>query len=328
MRTPEFWYRSPGRLARLLAPFSLIQATLTRRRLASATPYRPGIPVICIGNLVAGGAGKTPTALAVAAALGSTDTHFLSRGHGGRLEGPVQVDPAGHTAADVGDEPLLLARTRPTWVARDRAAGARAAEAAGAGVLVLDDGFQNPSLAKDLSLLVVDGTGGFGNGLVIPAGPLREPVEAGLARADAVVLVGPDRSGIGARLAELAPHLPMLGARIAPEPGAAQALKGRRVYAFAGIGRPAKLFQTLRDLGAELVATTGFADHHPYAPDEIMRMVEAAASADSILVTTEKDWVRLPENARPMVQTLPVALAFDDPAALAVLLAGLRGGVR
>ncbi|EWY40356.1 tetraacyldisaccharide 4'-kinase [Skermanella stibiiresistens SB22] len=317
MRTPAYWYAPPGLAARLLRPAGGLFAAIGKVRQASITPEHPGVPVICVGNLVAGGAGKTPVALAIASALTDRSVHFLTRGYGGRETGPILVEGDRHDAAAVGDEALLLARARPTWVARDRVAGAKAAAAAGAEVIVMDDGFQNPRLAKDLSILVVDGGAGFGNGHVIPAGPLREPVADGLARADAVVVLGRDVSGVAEAVGA---KVPVLHARLVPDPAVAGTLRGRRVVAFAGIGRPAKFFATVEEIGAQLVGRIAFADHHPYAPDEVMRLVEHAASLDAALVTTAKDAVRLPRDAREMVQTIPVTVAWDDPKALDRLL--------
>ncbi|MDP6688064.1 MAG: tetraacyldisaccharide 4'-kinase [Alphaproteobacteria bacterium] len=309
MRAPDFWTRD-GILARTLQPAAYLYGMAGRLRWAMAKPWRAGVPVICIGNLVAGGAGKTPVALALGLALTRRGivAHFLSRGHGGRLAGPVRVDPARHGAADVGDEPLLLAAAGPAWIARDRAAGARAAVAASAQAIIMDDGFQNPGLAKDLSLLVIDGAYGLGNGRVHPAGPLRETVAAGLARADDVVLL---QSGeTPAALPAL--QRPPLTARLIP--GAdALALRGTRVVAFAGIGRPQRFFHTVRELGAELVEQQAFPDHHPYGEDEIWQLVDLAQSLDARAVTTAKDAVRLPPEARAMVTVIDVALEFDSP---------------
>ncbi|MEE9209502.1 MAG: tetraacyldisaccharide 4'-kinase, partial [Kiloniellales bacterium] len=278
-------------------------------------------PVVCVGNLVAGGAGKTPVVLALVAALAARGAvHCLSRGYGGSSPGPRRVDAARDSAVEVGDEALLLARAAPSWVARDRTAGARAAAAAGARVLVMDDGFQNPALAKDLSLVVVDGAYGFGNRRGMPAGPLRESVARGLARADAVVLLGRDELNLGAALAR---RLPVLTAQLAPRPGS-ESLVGRKVLAFAGIGRPEKFFATLAGpeggLGAELVETRAFPDHHPYSAAELRSLRARARSLDAILVTTEKDAVRLTPEQREGIETLAVAVAWDDPAALQALL--------
>jgi tetraacyldisaccharide 4'-kinase len=319
VRAPEFWRRPPGLAARLLQPLGLAYAAAGAARRVLARPYRAPVPVVCVGNLVAGGAGKTPTAIAVQRwyAGRGLAAHFLTRGYGGRVAGPHRVDPATDTAADVGDEPLLLAARAPTWVARDRAAGARAAAAAGAQLVVMDDGFQNPGLAKTLSLLVVDGAEGFGNGRAIPAGPLREPVAAGLRRAQAVVLVGEDTARVRPLLGD---RLPVLQARIVPGPDA-ERYKGERVAAFAGIGRPAKFYDTLRALGALVVATRDFPDHYPYKPEDIMGMVEHAAGRNAVLITTAKDAVRLPAGALAMLHVLDVELAFDDPQLAGAVLA-------
>lgn len=316
MQAPEFWHRD-GSLGRGLQPLAWIYAAAGRLRWAVTRPCRVDAPVICVGNLVAGGAGKTPTALAVARTLTQRGVavHFLSRGHGGRLPGPIRVDPTRHLARDVGDEPLLLAAAAPAWIARDRVAGARAAIAAGAQAIVMDDGFQNPGLAKDLSLLVIDRAYGLGNGRVHPAGPLREPARIGLARADAVVLL---QSGEAPVPLPTLPR-PPLPARLIPS-DSALALRGRRVLAFAGIGRPERFFHTVRELGAEVVGLQAFPDHHPYGEDEIWKLVERARDLDAIAVTTAKDAVRLPPGARDMVTVIHVALAFDEPAELDILL--------
>jgi tetraacyldisaccharide 4'-kinase len=285
---------------------------------ARAPAYRPPVPVVCVGNVGAGGSGKTPVAASLVARLSlmGVRAHILSRGYRGRLGGPVRVDPDRHEVGDVGDEPLLLARRAPVWVAEDRAAGARAAVEAGAQAIVMDDGFQNPAVAKDLSLVVVDGGYGFGNGRILPAGPLREPIDSGLRRATAAIVVGDDQRGV-ARL--VGGRLPTLGARLRPTPAAAE-IQGRRVVAFAGIGRPAKFFATLAELGAEIMAREEFADHHVYTPDEAMRLVDSALKADAVAVTTAKDHVRLPDGARAMIVRIDVELEFDDERALDALL--------
>ncbi len=320
MRAPEFWHGDRGQIAQhLLAPLSAVFAAASQLRRLTVKPWRAPVPVICVGNLTVGGAGKTPTVLALADRLQAMGLRVgcLSRGYGGSEAGPLEVDPTRHTAAVVGDEPLLLASTAPTWIARDRKEGARAAVAEGADVLLLDDGLQNPSLHHDLDLVVVDGGYGFGNGRVLPAGPLREPVARGLSRAGAIILIGDDRHHIAATLAGRVPLL--LHARLVPD-DAALNLKGRKVLAFAGIGRPAKFFATLEALGAEIVERVPFDDHHPYTPDEAMQLVEAAQQLDATPVTTAKDFVRLPNGSRQMVTSVGVHLAFDDPAALDRLL--------
>jgi len=324
MRAPDFW-SADGAAARLLAPFGLLYDLAGRLHFALTRPVACGVPVVCVGNLTAGGAGKTPVALSLAKHLASRGraVHFLTRGYGGRAAGPLRVDPARHDAAEVGDEALLLAAAAATWVARDRVAGARRAVEDGAGVLVMDDGFQNPALKKDLSFVVVDGETGFGNGRVMPAGPLRETVARGLSRADAVVVLGPDQHHIGGLVPE---HLPIVRADLAPT-GAAQDLAGRRVLAFAGIGRPEKFFATLKGLGAELVETRAFADHHRFRPDELEAVLARAEALEATAVTTEKDVTRLPAAYRDKVNVLPVEVSWQQADLLDRLLGRLESGV-
>jgi len=315
MRAPRFWGNPPdrpGALARLLAPLAWAWAAAARSRLRRGQARRVGVPVICVGNLTAGGAGKTPTVTAMMLRLAGRGVvaHAVSRGYGGRLEGPVRVDPRRHTAAEVGDEPLLLAAFGPVWVGRDRFAAARAAAAEGARAIVMDDGFQNPDLAKDLSLVVVDAAYGFGNGRVIPAGPLREPVADGLARADLVLAIGSP-----AARAAFAGRWPDAGPRVEGELVALRTgmdWRGLRVVAFAGIGRPEKFFATLRAEGDEIVAARGFADHAAFDPRILVRLEAEARAAGAQLVTTEKDAVRLPPAFRGKVLVLPVRLDLAD----------------
>lgn len=318
MRAPDFW-QGDRLLSRLLVPAAALYHLADRLNRARRRTERVPVPVICVGNLVAGGAGKTPVALALAERLRALGhrPHFLSRGHGGRLTGPLRVDPARHTAAEVGDEPLLLAAAAPAWIARHRPAGARAAAQAGATVIVMDDGFQNPTLARDLALVVVDGAVGFGNGRVLPAGPLREPVAAGLARADALVVIGADATGAARHLPA---GRPILGARLVAD---GPDLAGQRVLAFAGIGRPAKFFATCADLGADLVGTVAFADHHPYTTADLAPLLARAEAAGARPVTTAKDAVRLPPDVRARVTVVPVRLAWDAAAAVDALLTPL-----
>lgn len=327
MRAPGFWYaRRPGAAAALLWPLSLLWGGGAALRRWRATPVPAPVPVLCVGNLVAGGAGKTPVVMDLVTRLRARGVAAasLSRGHGGRLAGPLPVDHAHHTAQAVGDEPLLLSRHHPAWIGRDRVAAARAMAAAGIAAVILDDGFQNQALRKDLSLIVVDGRDGFGNGLVMPAGPLREPVADGLVRADALVVMG---TGPGLDAARAAPGgLPVLTAHLAPDGAAAERLRGRRVLGFAGIGNPAKFFATLRGVGAQLVAERGFPDHHPYRPADLTALARQAADADALLVTTEKDAMRLPPDWADKVATLPVTLRWDDPAAAEGLLDRLMTG--
>ncbi|HEY9163738.1 MAG TPA: tetraacyldisaccharide 4'-kinase [Magnetovibrio sp.] len=321
MRAPDFWDRkTDGILPTLLRPLGCIVAGFAVMRQKRVHPYRAAVPVLCIGNLVAGGAGKTPVALDLVARLKArgVNAHVLLRGYGGSELGPVQVDPQIHTSAQVGDEALLLAQVAPTWVSRDRVQGAQHAVDAGAQALVLDDGFQNPSLHKDLSVLVVDGCYGFGNGRVMPAGPLRETVESGLKRADALVLMGPDEAdvwGIVKRAGFKA--LTILRARLEPTPDAHD-LAGRKVYAFAGIGRPQKFFDTLTDLGCKLVGCKSFDDHHPYTHAEVDALLHDAGNAT--VVTTAKDHVRLNSAHRDKVRPVAVSLAWKDAPAVEALV--------
>ncbi|HYM29927.1 MAG TPA: tetraacyldisaccharide 4'-kinase [Candidatus Cybelea sp.] len=326
MRAPEFWHSGTQSLwPGLLEPVSHVWIAAGHWRQRHAHPYRSPVPVVCVGNLVAGGAGKTPTAIEVARRLlrHGRQPHLVTRGYGGKLHGPLRVEPQRHTARLVGDETLLLAEVAPTWVARDRASGVRAAAEAGADAVVLDDGHQNFTVQKDLSLVVIDAAYGHGNGRVIPAGPLREPAADGLARADGVVLIGdgpPEDGLLPARR-----DLPILRARLAAGANGSS-LAGRRVLAFAGIGQPEKFFRTLKELGCTLALAHGFPDHHVYAPDEIMRLVEAAQGAGAIPVTTAKDWVRLSDEARAMIHKLDVALRFEDDGRLDELLARVIRG--
>jgi tetraacyldisaccharide 4'-kinase len=323
MRAPEFWAHH-GLPARLLAPLGEAYGLAGRLRFRLARPARAAVPVICVGNLVAGGAGKTPVALALAAQLIARGRrpHLLTRGYRGRLPGPVRVDLRRHDAAAVGDEALLLAGTAPTWCARDRVAAARAAVAAGADLLVMDDGFQYPSLHQDLALLVVDGGFGFGNGRLLPAGPLRERLESGLARASAVVQLGEEEAGLDGLLPR---GMVRLHARLRAGPDA-PGLRGRRVVAFAGIGRPEKFFRSLAEAGALLVGRHAFADHYRYRRREVVALLAEAAAKDACCVTTAKDRMRLPADLRASITILPVTVSWDDPGALAAVLDRLGGG--
>jgi tetraacyldisaccharide 4'-kinase len=307
-------------LADLLSPIGAAWSAAGRLHRAMVRPYCAPIPVICVGNLVVGGAGKTPVAMALGAWLAERGVrpHIVSRGYRGRLAGPVLVDPSRHSVAGVGDEALLLARCLPCWVARDRAAGIRAARAAGAEAALLDDGLQNPAVAKTLSLLVVDAAYRFGNGRVIPGGPLRENLGSGLARTDAVVTVGGSGEAGGGELSGIFGDRPVLPAVLAPIAG--ERFAGARLSAFAAIGRPEKFFATLRRLGAEVIEARAFPDHHPFRAREIAALRRGAERAQSRLVTTAKDIVRLPPAERRGIEVLEVEIRWLQTEPLVRLL--------
>jgi tetraacyldisaccharide 4'-kinase len=305
-----------------LLPVGAIYGLIAAWRMQS-DGFDAGIPVLCVGNYHAGGAGKTPTVLALAKLLrdlGETPV-VLSRGYGGRWRGPVKVDPGRHLAADVGDEPLMLALTVPVVIARDRVDGVALARSQGASVILMDDGFQNPAIAKDASLIVIDGDRGLGNGAVFPAGPLRAPLPPQLARTDALIVIGDGAAAAKTAAAITAQGKPVLSARLVPNEASLASLDGKRVLAFAGIGDPGRFFRTLRGSGIEVARERAFADHHPFAPDEIEALIAEAKRDGLTLVTTEKDLVRLRgrEGGSGWIRDITafaVTLQFDEVAAL------------
>ena len=328
MREPGFWWRGDGAAARLLAPAGAAYGVVAARRMGQPG-RRAAVPVLCIGNFTVGGGGKTPTAIAAARILieAGHRPSFLSRGYGGRLVGPVRVDA--QTAADVGDEPRLLARTATTIVARDRPAGAVAAAQAGADAIIMDDGWQNPSLAKDLVIAVLDGRRGIGNGRVFPAGPLRAPLESQLDRADAMLVIG--RPGAGAEPAIAAAErrcLQQFGGEFAPEPAAIAKLVGARVLAFAGIADPGKFFATLEASGIAVAARRSFPDHHRFTVGEIAELLAHADRERLALVTTEKDLARFSDDPHAhellaRTSALPVTLVIRDAASFGRMVLGV-----
>lgn len=321
MRPPEFWKAEVhGRdrvhvLRALLTPVSWAYAWTVAHRFRTTVTRHAPVPVICVGNLTVGGAGKTPITRALRERLGA-NVHTLSRGYGGRAVGPLRVT-AEMDAREVGDEPLLHARDGAAWVSRDRYAGALAATQAGAHAIVMDDGFQNPSLGKDLSIVAVDAGYGIGNGQVFPAGPLRETLAAGLARADAIVLLGEDTT-TPEWLAGFTK--PILTARLEATAAAPQG----KLVAFAGLARPEKFFDMLAALGAELTETVPFSDHHFFTEDDLNVLAQIAEERGATLITTEKDAARLSPEWRARVAVLPVAARFADETALDALLAPVR----
>ncbi len=322
MREPAFWHRPSSWKSHLLRPLAAVYGAVAARRMRRAG-LDAGIPVLCVGNYHVGGAGKTPTVLALAKLLRELDELpvVLSRGYGGSLRGPVKVDPGRHTASDVGDEPLMMAATLPVVISRDRAEGVALARAQGASVILMDDGFQNPSVTKDASLIVIDSARGLGNGRVIPAGPLRAPLPPQLARTDALIVVGEGDAARTIAAEVTSRDKPVLAAHLKPDETSLAALRGKRVLAFAGIGDPARFFNTLKTSGVDVVRSRAFADHHSFAKSEIEELVADARREGLTLVTTEKDLARLrgadgqPAWAQPIVP-FAVTLAFEDAGAL------------
>ena len=322
MREPGFWHRPASFASLLLSPLGALYGAVAARRL-QREGFDAGIPVLCVGNYHVGGAGKTPMVLALTRMLrdlGETPV-VLSRGYGGRLHGPVRVDPDRHAAADIGDEPLMMARTVPVVVARDRISGVALARSQGASVILMDDGFQNPAIAKDASLIVIDGDRGLGNGLVFPAGPLRAPLPPQLARTDTLIVIGDGAAAALVAAAVAAQGGPVLSAHLRADDASVASLRGKRVLAFAGIGDPARFFRTLRASGIEVVRERAFADHHPYAQAEIEALIAEAKPDALTLVTTEKDLARLRSGGRlasyaQEIVPFAVKLEFDDAAKL------------
>jgi tetraacyldisaccharide 4'-kinase len=324
MREPAFWHAPSSWKSHLLRPLGALYGAIAARRLRRIG-FDAGIPVLCVGNYHVGGAGKTPTVLALAKILRELDETpvVLSRGYGGRLRGPIMVDPARHSAVDVGDEPLMLSAYLPVAVSRDRVNGVALARSQRASVILMDDGFQNPSIAKDASLIVIDSDRGLGNGFVFPAGPLRAPLKPQLARTDALVVVGAGAASaaVADAAAAAAREALVLSAHLAPDAASLAALKGRRVFAFAGIGDPQRFFRTLRGAGIEVSRERSFADHHRFSDGEIENLVASAKAERLTLVTTEKDFARLsggseiPALVRDIVP-FKVALEFADGASL------------
>ncbi len=330
MRPPRFWSRPPQDLAwqsKLLAPLGFLYGYFVARRLARGNPAQMAVPVICVGNINVGGVGKTPAVVWLAQLLGAAGhmPHVISTGYGGSLEGPIRVNPKIHRADQVGDEPLLIAAFSEVWVAKNRVVAARSAQAAGATTLILDDGHQDPSLNKDIAIIVVDANLGFGNQCCLPAGPLREPVDVGLARADLVLTVG---SNSTSNLRESIPQtVPSFAAELRVLDTGMDWSK-TRVIAFAGIGNPEKFFATLRSLGSQIVHTEALDDHQPLSETLLSRLHSQARKLNAQLVTTEKDAVRLPKKFRSRILTLPVRLTVEDEKKLQDLLESIAPALK
>ncbi|MBR1089431.1 tetraacyldisaccharide 4'-kinase [Bradyrhizobium manausense] len=323
MREPAFWYRPRSPKSHLLSPLAALYGAIAARRMARKG-FDAGIPVLCVGNYHVGGAGKTPTVLALTRLLrelGETPV-VLSRGYGGRLHGPVMVDRMRHDASDVGDEPMMMVRDVPVAVARDRIEGVALAKSQGATVILMDDGFQNPKLMKDAALIVIDSQRGLGNGKVFPAGPLRAPLKPQLAHTDALVLIGDGHAADGIAAEIAARGKPVLRARLKPDAASVAQLLDKQVLAFAGIGDPERFFRTLRASGIEVARTRPFADHHAFSRDELAALAADAAREQLTLVTTEKDLARLrgSEGAPDGIVPFAVQLEFDDQARLKQLI--------
>jgi tetraacyldisaccharide 4'-kinase len=322
MREPAFWHRPSSWKSHLLRPLGALYGAVAAKRL-QRDGLNAGVPVLCVGNYHVGGAGKTPTVRALAKVLRDLGELpvVLSRGYGGKLRGPVKVDPARHVASDVGDEPLMLAGALPVVIARDRAEGVVLAKAQGASVILMDDGFQNPSIAKDASLIVIDSRRGLGNGYVFPAGPLRAPLPPQLARTDALIVIGNGAAARGVAAELAAQDKPVLSAHLEPDDASVVPLRGKRVLAFAGIGDPARFFDTLRRSGIEVAGERAFADHHAFARGEIEDLIAEAKRDVLTPVTTEKDLARLRINGEipswaQAIVPFAVTLEFDDAALL------------
>lgn len=323
---PAFWHAAkPGWQARMLTPVSWAVNTITSLRMLRAHPFAVGVPVLCCGNLSVGGTGKTILVRDMATRLRARgeSPHILSRGYGARLTGPLRVDTLAHSAQDVGDEPFMLAHDFPVWIGADRGETARFAIESGASCILMDDGLQNFSLRQTFRLITIDGRAGLGNGLTLPAGPLREPASRGFKRVDAAIMIGRDLTDMAATLPE---SLVCYGAALIPS-AAIRRLQGRQVIAFAGIGRPGKFFDMLTEAGVPPMRCIAFDDHHAYTERDCRRLSVLGRQPRTALVTTRKDWVKLPAWLRDEVTVIDVELLWGDPEAPERLLDRLMSSV-
>ncbi|KKJ77792.1 hypothetical protein WH95_04985 [Kiloniella litopenaei] len=331
MQTPEFW-NNRGFISTLLLPLSgfYYLGSILRQKLA--TPTKLDVPVICVGNLTAGGSGKTPITLALADMLCKMgkNPHIVSRGYGGQHEGPLRVSPAQHSARDVGDEPLMMALSKsqtPVWISRNRVDGAKAAIKESADVILLDDGFQNPALEKDLSIIVVDNKIGFSNGRLIPSGPLRESIHNGLKRADAILVIKKPDDIINPDLTAFFSEKEVSGVMITPtDTTRASELANKKVLAFAGIGYPKKFYDTLENLSVNVCKTVNFPDHHHYTIDDLNKVLSLAKdNGAEAIFTTEKDFVKVPDELKETISYLPIHAVWDNPHFINSILSKLTG---
>jgi len=305
MKTPKYW-QTNSLLTKILSPVCLVYGLITKLRIKFGKPQHVKIPVICIGNITAGGTGKTPVSLSIAKLLETEMYHpfFLTRGYGGKLQGII-VNCKKHSAGDVGDEPLLLARQAPVVVNADRFAGAQLAIANGADIILMDDGFQNPGLYKNISFLVFDGNYGIGNGRIIPAGPLRETFADGIKRADALIILGEDKHSLAAKC-----RLPVFSAHTK----AVQTASGNlNILAFAGIGHPQKFYHTLKEQGFNLLETFDFPDHHFYSAEELEKLLAIAQKRNAEVYTTSKDYVKIPPALQKEIHAFDITVVWDEP---------------
>ncbi len=302
MKTPSFWYQPPRFLSTFLWPLSWIYGKGGKTLSLLKKSHRFPVPILSVGNIVCGGAGKTPLAIALARLLQTRgiNVHFVTRGYGGTQKGPLKINPSYHTSVEVGDEPLLLAQQAPTWIAKERPLGVQKAMEEGAHLIILDDGHQTSGLYKDLSFVVVDLLQRFGNGYVIPAGPLREDLAEGLKRSDALIGIGEG---------EIVTDQPFFRARSVPHP---LIIPSNRVIAFCGLGFPQKFYKTLQDLEVDLIAIKSFPDHYRYQKEDLVRLQKMANENHAVLVTTQKDKVKIPSSWHIQLHVLDISIQFED----------------
>ena len=305
MKTPKHWQTKNILSITLFLP-GCIYAFATWLRIKLIKPKKVKVPVICIGNLTAGGSGKTPVSISIAKILKNSGKtpYFVSRGYGGNLSN-IEVDINIHSPIEVGDEPLLLAKEAPVIVNHKRFDGATRAVSNGANIIIMDDGFQNPQLYKDKSFLVIDGNVGLGNMFPIPAGPMREFYSHGKKRAQAVIILGDDKTSV----AEKFNDLPIFYGNIVPKK---PQTRYKKVVAFAGIGRPQKFYNSLKNCELEVIKTFDFPDHYFYKNDDIKEIVETAEKLGAEIYTTSKDFVKIPAAYKDKINVLEISISWKD----------------